>query len=238
MFSIRFTYTSAGFYPSPPYGKKRPSAEGKDLRKGFSYASAIMPASRRLVRSALRVVAMSVVDAEAGSGRLATATPGVTVPAGPSGPTGPSGPCSPCGPVGPCGIVKLSVTAPVVPSCVTEACVPGSPVVVVPTVIVAASPAGPVSPAGPCSPVGPISPCGPVSPVGPVGPISPCGPVSPVGPVGPVGPVAPVALAEPAGPVAPVAPVGPVGPVALVPYGTVFILFFLNSSKLSSARNL
>ncbi len=33
-------------------------------------------------------------------------------------------------------------------------------------------------------------------------------------------------------------PTGPAGPVAPVPYGTVFILFFLNSSKLSSARNL
>ena len=59
---------------------------------------------------------------------------------------------------------------------VTIGVVPGAPIVVVPTVIVA-------GPAGPVGPVAPVAPVGPDAPVGPVGPAH--GPVGPVGPVGP-----------------------------------------------------
>ena len=43
-------------------------------------------------------------------------------------------------PVGPCGTVKLNVAAEVLPELVTDAVLPGAPVVVVPTVTVAAAP--------------------------------------------------------------------------------------------------
>ena len=49
----------------------------------------------------------------------------------------------------PAGITKSRTAAEVVPELVTLACVPGSPVVVVPTVIVAAVPSVPAGPIGP-----------------------------------------------------------------------------------------
>ena len=55
------------------------------------------------------------------------------------------------------------------PLFVTEAALPGSPVVTVPTCSVAAVPVVPASPLGPVGPVGPVGPIGPVGPVGPVG---------------------------------------------------------------------
>ena len=70
----------------------------------------------------------------------------------PTSPTFPAGPVGPVGPVAPAGIVKSKTTFSLVPEFTTAAAVPGSPVVVVPTVIVAA-PAGPVGPVGPVAPV-------------------------------------------------------------------------------------
>ena len=66
------------------------------------------------------------------------------------------------------------------PLLVTAASVLGSPVVTLPTCIVAAVPVAPVAP---------VAPVGPVAPVAPVGPVGPVGPVAPVAPVGPCGPV-------------------------------------------------
>ena len=63
----------------------------------------------------------------------------------PTSPASPAGPVGPVGPVAPAGIVKSKITFSLVPEFTTAAAVPGSPVVVVPTVIVAA-PAGPVHP--------------------------------------------------------------------------------------------
>lgn len=77
-------------------------------------------------------------------------------PCGPVGPTGP--PLGPIGPVGPCGTTKLNVAAELEPELVTEAVDPGAPVVVVPTVMVAAAPLEPVAPAGPVAPTGPVGP--------------------------------------------------------------------------------
>ena len=57
-----------------------------------------------------------------------------------------------------------------VPELVTLAELPDGPVVVVPTVIVAAAPEGPVLPVGPVGPGGPLGPVGPAGPVtGPEG---------------------------------------------------------------------
>ena len=56
----------------------------------------------------------------------------------------------PVGPILPLGIEKSKMTFSLVPLLVTEALLPASVVVVVPTVIVAA-PAGPVGPVGPCT---------------------------------------------------------------------------------------
>ena len=85
--------------------------------------------------------------------------------------------------------MKSNTAASAVPELVTTAAVPGSPVVVVPSVIVAAvpsTPAGPVAPTSPEAPIGPVGPVGPISPVKPVGPVGPVSPVNPVAPVGPV----------------------------------------------------
>ena len=125
-------------------------------------------------------------------------------PCGPVAPVSPFGPCGPVAPVAPRGIVKLNTAALAVPAFLTDASLPASPVVTVPTLILAASP------------VAPFGPCGPVAPVSPFGPWIPC---FPCGPVGPAGPVAPFSPAGPCGPVAPVAPFGPCGPVA--PHGIV-----------------
>ena len=76
-------------------------------------------------------------------------------------------PEGPVGPVAPWGIVKLKMAAEVVPLLVTDAEVPAGPVVVGPTVTVAAVPVGPVGPVGPGLPVGPLGPVGPVGPVAP-----------------------------------------------------------------------
>ena len=57
-------------------------------------------------------------------------------------------PVGPVAPSSPLGIVKFKITFSLVPELVTVASVPGSVVVVVPTVIVAA-PTGPVGPVGP-----------------------------------------------------------------------------------------
>lgn len=114
--------------------------------------------------------------------------------------------------------MKLKIAAEVVPLFVTLADVPAAPVVVVPTLTVAAVPVGPVGPVGPVDPVGP---CGipklktaaevvptlvtvagepavnvevvPTEIVAalPGGPGGPEGPGLPAGPVGPVGPVPP-----------------------------------------------
>ena len=61
---------------------------------------------------------------------------------------GPVAPIGPVAPSSPLGIVKFKITFSLVPELVTVASVPGSVVVVAPTVIVAA-PAGPVGPVGP-----------------------------------------------------------------------------------------
>ena len=63
-------------------------------------------------------------------------------------PVSPCNPWGPVGPVAPLGIVKFKITFSDVPLFVTCAFVPGSPVVVLPTVIVA----------GPCGPLGPVGP--------------------------------------------------------------------------------
>ena len=104
---------------------------------------------------------------------------------------GPVGPITPCAPVGPCGTVKLSTAAEVDPELVTEAEVPGAPVMVLPTLTVAA---------GPCAPVGP---CGTVK-------LSTALTESPVlltEAVLPGAPVVVVPMETVAGPVAPVAPI-------------------------------
>ena len=66
----------------------------------------------------------------------------------------PVGPTGPTAPVGPCGIVNEKIASVSVPSLTTEACEPGSPVVVVPTLKVA--PPGPGTPVGPTGPVSPL----------------------------------------------------------------------------------
>jgi hypothetical protein len=62
-------------------------------------------------------------------------------------------------PEAPCGIVMSKIAAEEVPTLVTIAEVPGPPVVIVPTAIVAAVPAAPALPAGPCIPWIPWMPC-------------------------------------------------------------------------------
>ena len=94
--------------------------------------------------------------------------PTVIVAAAPAGPGSPCAPVSPGGPVFPRGISKLKICADVVPTAVTLALVPAAVVVVVPTVIVAASPAGPGSPWAPVAPGGPASPGGPSGPGAPL----------------------------------------------------------------------
>ena len=56
----------------------------------------------------------------------------------------------------------MKMAALVVPLFVTEAELPAGPVVVGPTLTVAAVPVGPVGPVGPGLPVGPVGPVGPV----------------------------------------------------------------------------
>ncbi len=112
-------------------------------------------------------------------------------------------------PFAPCGTVKLKIAAELVPEFVTVALVPAAPVIVVPTVTVAAAPAVPVAPVAPVGmprlrvwlgavPVTeavaelpalsvetvPIAsefagPVAPVDPVAPVAPGGPCGPAIP-----------------------------------------------------------
>jgi hypothetical protein len=79
------------------------------------------------------------------------------------------------------------MAAEVVPEFVTAA----APVVVVPTVTVAAAPSAPFVPLLPAGPVGPAAPSAPFAPAGPVGPVGPAAPFDPAGPVGPVGPTDP-----------------------------------------------
>ena len=97
-----------------------------------------------------------------------------------------AGPIGPIGPVGPAGITKL-ILYPVgfifilhyyygFGVIVTEACVPGAPVVTVPIAKVGVKPVGPVGPVGPATVL--------AGPVGPVAPSNPCGPVGPVAPAG------------------------------------------------------
>ena len=62
------------------------------------------------------------------------------------------------------GMTKSKTASSEVPELVTDASVPGSPVVTLPMVMVAAAPVGPVSPVGPAGPSGPISPVAPVGP--------------------------------------------------------------------------
>src|ERR1700712_2977665 len=59
-------------------------------------------------------------------------------------------------PAAPCGMTKSSCSAVDVPELVTEALVPGAPVVVLRTAIVGATPVGPVRPV---APDGPARPC-------------------------------------------------------------------------------
>jgi hypothetical protein len=70
-------------------------------------------------------------------------------------------------------MVKLRIASCEVPELLSEALVPGAPVVVMPTATVP-MPVAPVAPVGPATPVGPV---GPVAPVDPVGPVAPAGPV-------------------------------------------------------------
>ena len=143
-------------------------------------------------------------------------------------------PAGPVAPVAPLGIVKLNVAAEELPLLLTEALVPGLPVVVEPTAIVAAAPAAPVAPVLPVAPVAPVAP---VSPLGIVNlklaaelepslltlalvpglpvtvestPTVAAAPVAPVEPLAPCGPGSPV---EPGIPCEPVAPVSPLSPV-------------------------
>ena len=88
-------------------------------------------------------------------------------------------------PVTPRGITKSNTASFSSPELVTSAWVPGSPVITVPMLIVAAAPVGPVSPVAPVSPIGPVAPVSPVSPVAPVAPVTPAAPVSPFIPCGP-----------------------------------------------------
>jgi hypothetical protein len=76
------------------------------------------------------------------------------VAAAPLVPFEPLLPLFPAGPAIPCGIAKLRTAAEVVPVFVTEAEDPAAPVVVEPTVMVAAEPAVPLLPAGPGAPWG------------------------------------------------------------------------------------
>src|ERR1022692_4205640 len=75
----------------------------------------------------------------------------------------------PCDPVDPSGTVKLKIAAEVVPLLLTDADPPGAPVVVPPTLTVAADPVAPVGPWMPCAPVAPVFPWMPCAPVGPCG---------------------------------------------------------------------
>ena len=84
-------------------------------------------------------------------------------------------------PLAPWGIVKSKMASCGDPTLVTTACVPGLPVVTLPTDSVAAVPVSPLGPVGPVGPVAPVRPVGPVEPVGPVGPVAPVRPVGPVG---------------------------------------------------------
>lgn len=68
----------------------------------------------------------------------------------------PGVPGSPGSPFAPFGIVKLKTAALDVPELVTDALVPGFPVVVVPTAIVAAAPGLPGVPGSPWSPLSPL----------------------------------------------------------------------------------
>lgn len=82
-------------------------------------------------------------------------------PAGPVAPVGPVAPAAPVAPVLPRGIVKSSTAAELVPLFVTDADEPAAPVVVEPTLTVAAAPAAPADPWGPCGPAGPWGPTPP-----------------------------------------------------------------------------
>ena len=118
-------------------------------------------------------------------------------------------------PVAPLGIAKLNVAAEELPLLLTEALVPGLPVVVEPTAIVAAAPAAPVAPVLPVAPVAPVAP---VSPLGIVNlklaaeldpslltlALEPGDPVTVEST--PTVAAAPVAPVEPCGPVAPCIP--------------------------------
>jgi hypothetical protein len=87
-----------------------------------------------------------------------------TVPSAPSTPGAPSLPSAPAGPVGPTsplGIVNSKTAAFTVPELITVALVPGAPVVVEPTVTVAAAPSAPSTPGIPCAPSTPSAPGGP-----------------------------------------------------------------------------
>ena len=75
-------------------------------------------------------------------------------------PLTPTAPVAPVAPVSPFGIVKLNVAADVVPPLETVADVPAAPVVVVPTVIVAAAPLVPFVPFILLLPLLPLSPRG------------------------------------------------------------------------------
>jgi hypothetical protein len=70
-------------------------------------------------------------------------------------PVAPVLPVAPVAPTSPRGTVKLNTAADVVPELVTDAEVPGAPVVVVPAVTVAAAPGVPVAPVGPVAPTSP-----------------------------------------------------------------------------------
>ena len=74
--------------------------------------------------------------------------PTVTVAGAPSFPSFPSAPLFPFCPLCPAGIVKFKMAFCAVPELVTEAAVPGAPVVVLPIVTVAAVPSCPRSPSG------------------------------------------------------------------------------------------
>ena len=139
----------------------------------------------------------------------------------------PIAPAGPCGPVAPRGMVKSSTWSGLPDTSITAASVPGSPVLVLRTVMVSAVPASPVAPVGPVGPTSPGWPCGPWGPLAPSGPCSPLGPLIasfslrpgcslnslyslwPYFSVGPAGPIARSGLSPPVGPVDPVAPVGP-----------------------------
>ena len=105
----------------------------------FKLAADVVPA---LLTLAAVPAAPVMVEPTATVAAAPAAPCGPVLPAGPGGPVAPGGPADP---VAPPGMVKFKMAADVVPELLTLGCVPAAPVAVLPTVTVAAEPAGPVT---------------------------------------------------------------------------------------------